>query len=501
MRIRNWIYGLALGLFTLTLANTAQAQALCGGGSISNTSIFINQSGACTISGNVTATSGAVTIEVTGNIDITGTVSANGGNVYITTTSGTVTIGGATTSTGQVYIFGPSGLTTAAITSSDYMFLETSSGTSSFSGELTSTNNYIYLQSPNIVSTAAASLSAGAYIQVTDGGVQTINLKGTVASGTYNQQGGTILLFAQGNIATGAITLSSLNAAANQAGSLDIKANQGGGNALFTIGGTGQTNGVNGPITMKTGLGGGTQNNFFTGGLFITNGSLSSTGGITLKPGALALQATSSNAPIIFLDAQNGTLTLGSDGLSVPGNTGQSGGVITLLANTIAAPSGALLDAHSPSGANATTHNVVLAAANVTFGSTGLTLNANGGGVSSSLQATANIVPQNSLYIQDTENPTNLLWTVVNNGNPGTYAGPLSIGVGSTGPLAVTANGSNSFVTVSGYPLNVGGGNVLFQSQGAAQHQVYVGYYNGGVASEQIKQQFFCKFGGTSLAA
>jgi hypothetical protein len=169
-----------------------------------------------------------------------------------------------------------------------------------FTGAVTSSQSYILLQGDNISSTK--SLSAGSYIQATDTIVQTINIEGTVKSGTYNEQGGIILLWAQGNIATGAITLVSTNAMANEAGALDIKANEGGGNALFTINGTGQTNGINGAVTMSTTNGGGTDDNFFSGGLYITNGTSSSTGGITLNPGAISLKASNSNGAVIILN-------------------------------------------------------------------------------------------------------------------------------------------------------------------------------------------------------
>jgi hypothetical protein len=195
-----------------------------------------------------------------------------------------------------------------------------------FTGAVTSSQSYILLQGDNISSTK--SLSAGSYIQATDTIVQTINIEGTVKSGTYNEQGGIILLWAQGNIATGAITLVSTNAMANEAGALDIKANEGGGNALFTINGTGQTNGINGAVTMSTTNGGGTDDNFFSGGLYITNGTSSSTGGITLNPGAISLKASNSNGAVIILNAENGTLTLASDGLNVVGGTGGTGQTI-----------------------------------------------------------------------------------------------------------------------------------------------------------------------------
>ena len=53
-----------------------------------------------------------------------------------------------------------------------------------FTGLAKSTNNYISLKGQNISSTSASSLSAGYYIVATDSGIQTINLKGTVVSGT-----------------------------------------------------------------------------------------------------------------------------------------------------------------------------------------------------------------------------------------------------------------------------------------------------------------------------
>ena len=95
---------------------------------------------------------------------------------------------------------------------------------------------------------------------------------------------GNILLNAQGNIATGNITINNLSVPSGSAGGLDIKANLGG-SAIpaFIIGQTSGTNGT-GNIVTDTGGGGGTQNPYTHGGLYITNGTSASTGGgITLN--------------------------------------------------------------------------------------------------------------------------------------------------------------------------------------------------------------------------
>jgi len=227
--------------------------------------------------------------------------------------------------------------------------VEATGGDSTTTGNISSSNGYIRVRGNNVKVTGTISVSSA----------------------------GNILLLAQAKLQTGAVT-------GSPGYNVDLKANLGGGNTLFTIGGTGLTNGVNGTVTAKP-LG--SNPNFASTVLYITNGTSASTGGITLSS-STALVVTppaGSRAGYIFLNAQNGILTMPTGTVSANG-TGTSGaGAIALLAKTINFGTNAGVSA-SQTSTTGTLHGVLIAAEKITYkGSTGLTLTGSGAGVDPSV--------------------------------------------------------------------------------------------------------------------
>jgi hypothetical protein len=181
-----------------------------------------------------------------------------------------------------------------------------STGDLTVTGTLTSglNNGYeIDLKATDI--SVSGSVIAGGYIRG-EATSDHLSVMGNVVSNSADVTGN-ILLIAQKNIRTGNI-VSSGN---STSGGVEIDPNQGGANTLFTIGGTGNANGVNGTIDASTVNGGGTSATNVKGGIFISNGGTNSTGGITVTNGSdLNVSASNSRAGLIILDAKKGTLTI-----------------------------------------------------------------------------------------------------------------------------------------------------------------------------------------------
>ena len=150
-----------------------------------------------------------------------------------------------------------------------------------------------------------------------------INIAGTITT-NINDQGGNVLLIAQKTIATESIIANGTN----HVGGVEIDPQQGGGNALFTVGGSG-ANAVNGTISSTT-VSGGSVGTGDSGGLFITNGTPGSNGGIKVTGADIILGATASQSGLIILQAQSGTLTVIGN-LSTVGATGYTAGSIDLI--------------------------------------------------------------------------------------------------------------------------------------------------------------------------
>ena len=214
-------------LFLATPANAATFSGTCNQYVTgSYTAVTINDTtSSCTIGVNVTST-GPISITTAGPTSLQDVESSN------TTSNGAITIssGGSLTAKTISTKVSPISITTSV------------SGANIQTAGITTTTGYIYVNASGTVDVTAAITTTSN----TTGGV------------------GNVLIEAGGNLETQAITTT-------LTGNIDLKAQMtSGNNNLFTIGGTGQANGVNGVLTAGNGA------------IYVTNGSATSTAGITL---------------------------------------------------------------------------------------------------------------------------------------------------------------------------------------------------------------------------
>jgi hypothetical protein len=297
---------------------------------------------------------------------------------------------------------------TQAINVSGPVTITVTGGTLTTQG-ITSAEGQIDIKADSVEGTT---LSAGTYIRV-QSTVGSLNYSGSITANTVSTVSNVIALYSQTTLATG-----SISNPPQAGGYVDIWANLGGGSSLFTIGGTGNSNGINGTISTN-GAG---------NALLVQNGTANSTGGITLASMS-AINLTTTNMPTGFLwmNANKGTITLPSGTLSVDGQGNYNSGSIALIANTISAPSGATLSASQSTSAPQANHSISLAAANINFGgSNGLTVKANGN------NGALNVYPAGALTVNDNLADSNpLIWGISTNYNQ---------------PGSITFNGSRVFL-------------------------------------------------------
>jgi hypothetical protein len=256
---------------------------------------------------------------------------------------------------------------------------------------------------------AEVDLSAPGDITI-DGGVLATNYFVHVQGGSINVSGpvttvnqGNILLVAQQNLATGTIS-------AAPGFNIDLKANVAGGNVPFTIGSSGQSNGVNGAIIAHTY---GYQAWLASAIVYVTNGDSNSTGGITVTdPASLSLVANGrERAGYLYLNAQKGTLNLPSGAIALDGTATAGAGVIGLMADTVAFGADAILSA-SEAIPQSTMHGIAISANTITYqGVDGLKLLADGPGMSHDYRGFVRIFPAGGIDVVDNQDPSTLFIT------------------------------------------------------------------------------------------
>lgn len=404
--------------------------------------------------------SGSVEITSTGNCTIGNPIACTG-NITITVTGGTLD-------------------TKALISTTGAIDVQTSNNDITVDGVIKA-GSTLRMRAGLIAGT-----SAGA-IEVKDD--ITTNL---VQTGTGK---GMMLLKAQGNIKTKSIKATgNVGASSVKTAGIQIDANMYGANNLFTIGAN-TSNGINGTIDTRTTTGGGTSASFIEGGVRITNGNASSTGGITVTSMSdILVQASDSKSGFIILNAQDGTLTLPAGTLNAAGASGKRAGVIHLLANTIQADDGTIISASQDSGVAGTMHQVIVAANDIKFkGTNGLEILANGDGASWNQRGSLYVLPKGGLTISSTGDApnysvTNLVWTasLPNFGSMNSEVNFDGTGTGSdTAPLTIKANGNFNQLFISGRPITFDGGEVTIQSRGSSpnsanfifDNQLTLGYF------------------------
>lgn len=318
----------------------------------------------------------------------------------------------------------------------------------------------------------------GVQVTATNG---TITVVDVVSNNDDSSNGGNILMHATGDIGTGNLK----NNGTSTIGGIEIHANESGTSSVFNIGGGG-SNGT-GTLDVRTVTGGGTANDSIRGGIWVSNGSTGSTGGISVSSMSdILLTASASRSGILFLDAKAGDLTLPAGALSSDGGASSGAGLIVLLANTINTANGTVITASQNSGAAGTYHAVFIAASVVnTSGSSGLVIQADGNGVTGIPgSAAAGLVPEGSISLASTDVLNALYWNY-------TVADFLtrrdSVIIAGSGSFKATANGNYSQLSVSGAPVNfTSDGDVTLEAKGAIEHNIKVGFFGTLTGSEGL---------------
>ena len=467
--MKSLITGFALAMLVMLGASgIASAQVSCANAQSSYMGdVIIGSAGTpCTL-GAVSDSNGSITV-MGSTITITGTISGFGGvsvggsaavqTQALTSSNGGVGVGGTkitisapVSALSGISISGTKAVTTKTLTSTGptLVLSVASSGGSVTTTALSSAGTVNVGANPtgttgDVKITGAVTASNG-YVQVRAGGL--IKITGAVKATV----GGNILLIAQSTLRTGAVT-------GAPGFNVDLKANQGSGNnSLFTIGGSGQANGVNGKITGKA-----------SGSLgdvvYVTNGATGSTGGITVTA-STDLVNSGTKVRYIILNAQNGTLNMPTGTLAVNGGSG-SAGQIQLLANTVTFADNATLSAMQTS-TTGSLHGVAISATTINYGATNLTIIADGNGTTPN-GAFAYLLAQGDTTITDPANDIFHLDITVD--NTGRMQQPLT--VNGAGLLKISANGDQTKVAVNAYPISFTGGQILLQATGATNHVV-----------------------------
>lgn len=434
-------------------------------GSTITTTGAVTAGGALAVTGTSTVNMKALTgssVAVNTNANITTTTINSSSSLNVATTAGTVTTGALTGGNATLQVTGTGNVTTAAVVSGGAINVTSSAGKVTTTTLTSGSSSDIVIMSNSDLQTGKV-LASGGFGATSSTGL--IKVTSTITTNT-GANGGNVLLQANGNISSGAISTSG----GAKTGGVEIDANMGGASSLFTIG-SATANGVASINTSNT-TGGGTANNFVIGGLFITNGTASSTGGITVTSmSAINVAASASRSGLVLLNAQNGAITLPTGTLSSNGAAGQGAGQITLLANTVNTASGTILSATQAAGVAGTTHGVVIAATTINVAGTGFQVLGNGDGITSqSNSAFAEIVPKGATTISSTGNLDNLQWSV-------TTAGPYNLPVtiaGSGAAFTLSANGSNATASLLAFPLTLTNGATTITSKGSTNHQVVI---------------------------
>lgn len=393
------------------------------------------------------------------------------GNVTINNT-GACTLP-AVTAGGFIHVTSTGAITAQTLTAGADVDISASSGNVSTQAITSGGPNNV------VVKSLAGNLSTGT---ITSGGhvwgyapTGSLLVSGNITSSVTNLFGN-VLLQAGTTVRAGAIYTSG----GTHTGGVQIDANMSGGTSLFTIG-SNATNGVTSINTSNT-TAGGSNPNYIFGGLQITNSIPGNAGNIRVSSmGAINVAATQSRSGIINLNAQNGTITLPGGTLNANGAAGFGAGQITLLANTVTTVNGTILSANQNNAAAGTTHGVAIAANTINVaGASGLIVRGNGNGAAAG-SAYAALLPMGGVTISSNNSYTSMLWTI----SPFSLStnGPMIVtGLGS--PVTVSANGTNSQVTLSGYPVTFNTGAVTITANGstANSHNIvlqYTGSFNG----------------------
>ncbi len=390
----------------------------------------------------LTTSDGAVTVTSnTGDITVDDIDSKYDAN--ISTDSGTITTQEITSSLGNVVIDASGEINTKELTS----------GTSRYVKVVNEEGN---------ITTEKLTAGGSVRVKTENGDIDIAEIRSN-----RDDTGGAVALLGSNNVKVGNID----GHGTAKSGVVEIRSNMSGANALFTIGGTGQTNGVNGTINITSANGGGTDPYNISSGVYIVIGTTASTGGITVtNPTDIQVNATASRSGFIMFDAREGTLTLPSGTLQSDGTSTAGAGSINLMAKEVHFESGATVSASQNLSASPTVHGVFFAAETVSFsGAGGLTVHADGKGVGEYYAASVVFVPKDAFNVvsstETSDSVNSIFWyTAYNYDN---INNPVNITGAGSAPFTATADGDFARVSFQAFPTTFSGGDVTVHSRGA----------------------------------
>ncbi len=485
--IRRWLGFAALpaALLFFGLSNPAHAVSYqCNDvQSEPNDSIEINQTGNCTISSSITAKND-ITINVTG-----GTIDTQG----LTSTEGKIV----------VKVQG-NGTFNDEIKAENNVEIEISNnGILDAKAKITSVKGDVFLKSlDKDVMTKA--IDSGQAVEVLAGiqdgtSAGKIIIDGDIRANTEEKPlipqvgtGTNVLLRAQETIKTKSVsTNGTAGAGSSSCGGIQIDANlHPFNNTLFTIGDD-TPNGVNGVLDTRTSIGGGTDPFYRACGIAVTNGVSASQAGLKVSDFA-SIQTTNSasRGNIVILDAQNGNLILPTAGGTFDiSSSGQGGGTIYLLARKIVAADNTVIKASPGDNTAGFLQGIFISADTVEFtGATGLTLEADGKGADpSSGQSQIVVVPTGGISPTYSNQVKTMSWNL-DFPNLFNLKQPVHFDGGTSGQLNIHADGDDTLVAISGYPVKLNGGKATIQAKGGkngGKHEIIIGFSGAKTGTDE----------------
>lgn len=362
--------------------------------------------------------------------------------------------------------------------------------------KLTSVNGNVTLYSAN-KKIKTKKISAGTVVKIQtgiNGGTTASAIDvGDIVSNTLNTQSvtenGNIYLQAWGPISTKDIkTTGTLGPQSKRSGAVQIDAFMGGSSTLFTIG-MASDNGINGTIDTRSLDGGGFDTGLVESGIRITNGTTESTGGITVTAmNNIKVRNSNSRSGQIELNAWKGTLTLPGGELDVSEQNAKGAGFIFLLGKTLVTQDNTKIKANQADGSAGKWHQVVIAAETIQFqGDGGLVISADGNGITESQTAAVYVTPQGGVTSTSIGDVNNLHWTRTFTNGFFKHPGAVHFVGSPTTPLILSANGNNSQVAITGYPLTFTAGDLTIRARGSnIKHEVVMGYFGTATGNEGI---------------
>ena len=434
--------------------------------------ITITSNGPVSISGAVTAV-GDINVSATGALQTgAGQLSSSAGSILLFADT-TITVNGATNSAGGLAIYSGNGGnihvvgTVTGGTGSSVSIVSDIVGSGTVTVDSSITAGLVEIRSNGNIQVTGAlnSQTVGGHVDIkTTASGGTIKLDGAVTA-----PGQVVELVAFGNISTKTIDTSSTNTGIYQ-NDVRIIANKAATGAIpaFVIGGTGNSNGVNGSIIANTATSDNQYPQATRHNVAIVNGGSAATGGITIVNGSnISVASTTSRAGCILIDAKNGPFILQAGTLSANGATGQSAGCIAIAADAVTFGTGTIIRAND-NGTKGFNHYVAVAARQL--GVTGtVNMQADGKGISTSFPGSVLLLAKGSFS-----------WTVPEDyftaiQPPTRTEQATQLTVNGSGSLVLRANGAINRVEVVAKPITFSNtGTLTITANGASPNVVRI---------------------------